>query len=183
MSEQEYLKSELSSDVKHEYIDGQAYAMAGGTENHNLITGNISRKFGNHLKNSHCKTFASDMMISAGNDKFYPDVVVVCDKHAPRIIVEVFSKSTLHLDKGKKLLQYINIPSLKEYVMIEQNVTSIDVLRKSEGWIPRNYTLGENIHFESIDLTLSVEEIYHRVENEDMTKFLETNLGIQGTIL
>lgn len=90
----------------------------------------------------------------------------------PIIIVEVLSRSTRHTDKGAKLLEYINMPSMQEYLIIEQDIASIDVFRRSEGWVLKNYILGESIYFESIDLTLSVVDIYHRIDNEDMTDFL-----------
>ena len=183
ITEEEYLNAELTSEVKHEYIDGQIYAMAGASVSHRKISGNIFRKIGNHLEDKSCTPYMSDARVGTKNDYYYPDVVVDCNPdenpdslyaEKPVLIVEVFSKNTKHLDKGRKLLEYINMPSVKEYIMIEQNSASIDVLRKSEGWILRNYILGEEIYFESINLTLSVEEIYHRVENEDMVEFLES---------
>lgn len=182
ITEQEYLQGELTSEIKHEYIDGQVYAMAGASKNHDTISGNIFSEFHSHLKKSHCRPFGTDVKVKTSAKKYrYTDGMVVCDDsgdehftETPVIIVEVLSKSTRHTDKGEKLLEYINIPSLKEYVMIEQDFVSIDVLRLSEGWVLRNYSLGDEVHFESIDLTLSVEEIYHRVENEDMLEFLQS---------
>lgn len=182
---EEYLEGEHTSDVKHELIDGYVYAMAGASKNHERITQNISRKFGNHLENSPCEPFGSDTKVRVRDNFFYPDVLVDCNvdeskpyyTDTPVIVVEVISSSTRHRDKGEKLLSYINLPSLEEYVLIEQDFVSIDVLRKNEGWIPRNYILGESIRFESIDLTLSVEEIYHRVQNDDMVAFINMKKG------
>ena len=182
ISEETYLKGELITELKHEYIDGEIISMAGASASHRKIAGNIFRKIGNHLEDNPCSTYMSDARVKTGKDYYYPDIVVDCNSDEapdslyadkPLLIVEVFSKSTKHIDKGRKLLEYINIPSMKEYIMIEQYSASIDVFRKSEGWILRNYILGEEITFESIDLTLSVEEIYHRVKNEDMMHFLE----------
>jgi Uma2 family endonuclease len=70
-------------------------------------------------------------------------------------------------------MEYINIPSLQEYVIIEQDFVDLAVFRRSDDWRHTSYFLGDEIHFESIDLTLSVEEIYHRVQNEDMVTFME----------
>jgi len=181
ITEEEYWQSELTSEIKHEYVDGQVYAMAGASKAHDTISGNIFSEFHSHLKKSPCRPFGSDVKLKTSSKKYrYTDGMVVCDDsgdehytQTPVIIVEVLSKSTRHRDKGEKLLEYINIPSLKEYVMIEQDFVTIDVLRRSEGWVLRNYSLGNDVHFESIDLTLSVEEIYHRVENEDMLEFLK----------
>ena len=98
----EYLQGELNSQIKHELIDGDAYAMAGVSGNHERISGNIYRKFGNHLENKLCEPFGSDMKVKVDSDFFYPDVIVDClfDEsqpyytETPAIVVEVLSKST-----------------------------------------------------------------------------------------
>ena len=74
-----------------------------------------------------------------------------------------------------KLLSDINMPHLKEYVLIEQEYASVEVLRKSDGWVPRHYSLGDEIYFESIELLMSVEDIYHRVNNKDVVSFFENS--------
>jgi len=120
------------------------------------------------------------MKVKAGSKFFYPDVIVDCQfdeaspyySDTPRIIVEVLSKATRKIDETTKRFSYMNIPGLQEYVLIEQDIVDIEVIRRSEGWISKHYYLGERIHFESIDLTLSVEEIYHRVQNEEMREFI-----------
>jgi Uma2 family endonuclease len=84
----------------------------------------------------------------------------------------VLSKATRKTDETVKLLSYINILSLQEYVLIEQDFVDIQVLRRREAWLPRHYFLGDEMTFESINLTLPVEEIYSRVQNEDMLEFL-----------
>ena len=127
ITEDEYLKGELISDIKHEYINGYVYAMASASENHGLILQNMSREIGNSLiKNkSSCNVLSSDMKVRI-NDKstnyFYPDVMVFCDrhehdteyyKHSPIIVVEVLSKSTRKNDKTSKKLTYFNIPTLQ----------------------------------------------------------------------
>ncbi|MDP2097769.1 MAG: Uma2 family endonuclease [Methylobacter sp.] len=186
ISVEEYLKFELASEVKHEFIDGQVYAMAGASENHDRISGTIYRKFGNHLENSSCEPFTSDMKLKTSTGNFrYPDCMVICDKDdenkfyktKPVILVEVISRSTRKIDKKDKLLEYINISSLQEYVIIEQDIVDIEVFRRSNHWRNNHYFLGDEIVFESIGLTLSVEEIYHRVQNEDMTEFLNSKTG------
>ena len=178
---EDYLKQELTSEIKHEFIDGNIYAMAGASENHARISGTIYRKFGNHLENSPCEPFTSDMKIKTSTGKIrYPDCMVVCDKDdenkyyktKPVILVEVLSRSTRKIDKKDKLLEYINIPSLQEYVIIEQDFVDIEIFRRSNDWHSKHYFLGDEITFESIGLTLPVEEIYHRVQNEDMIEFL-----------
>ena len=180
ITEDEYLKNELVSETKHEYINGQTYAMAGTKKNHDRISTNIIRKFGNHLERRSCEVFGVDVKVKTAASRYrYTDGMVVCDDsgddtytETPVIIVEVISKSTRHIDRGAKLLEYINIPTLKEYIIIEQDFVSIDVYRRSDKWISRNYALDDDVCFESIDLTLSVEEIYARVDNEDMIEFM-----------
>ncbi len=179
MTEEEYLQSELTSEVKREYIDGRIYVMAGAKHNHNYISGNIYSNFRSHLKATPCATFMVDTKVRLGKNYVYPDVLVDCSdlsgddyfSTSPVIIVEVLSKSTRTLDTTTKLIQYINLPSLKEYVLIEQDFVSVQVLRKSKHWLPEYFYLGDEVTFESIDLTITVEEIYDRVDNPDMNEF------------
>ena len=187
ISVEAYLKYELNSPTKHELIDGIMYAMAGASANHGRLSGNLFGEFRNHLKGSPCEPFGSDMKLKVNNNFFYPDVMVDCRfdnttpyfTETPIIIVEVLSKTTRKTDETLKLMAYINIPSLQEYVIIEQDIVDVQVLRRNEGWISRHYFLGDNVTFESIDLTLPVEEIYSRVQNEDMAEFLNNQAGGQ----
>jgi Uma2 family endonuclease len=183
MTEAEYLASEPDSEVRREYIDGRIYAMAGGSSNHNILALNVASEFRNHLKGTPCVTFMSDikvpLKIAEGTNYVYPDVLVDCStiegksyfSNTPSIIVEVLSKSTRKQDLTTKLLRYINLPSLQEYVLVEQDIVQVQVLRKRTSWRDEFYFLGDTITFESIDLTLAVEDIYDRVENEDMVEF------------
>ncbi|MCK5917242.1 MAG: Uma2 family endonuclease [Cocleimonas sp.] len=178
----EYLKGEKQSDIKYEYADGQMYAMAGASLKHNIITANIFGLLWNHLKNQSCFPLSSDMLLETSSTQYrYPDVMVICDNDSsdddyirknPLIIIEVLSKSTRKKDKVEKRQEYLALPSLQEYVLIEQNFTEIDVQRRSESWRSSYYYLGDEITFESVDVTLSVEDIYQRVENKDMQDFL-----------
>jgi len=180
VSTKDYLQDEQQSEIKHELVKGAIYAMAGASKSHQRISVNILTEFTNHLKGSPCESFASDMKVKAGTNFYYPDVMVVCDDQTedeyyteqPVIIVEVLSKSTRRLDETTKLMSYINIPGLQEYVMIEQDIVDVQVIRRSEGWLQRHYFLGDEVTFQSIDLTLSVEDIYRRVKNEDIVEFL-----------
>ncbi|MCX7098547.1 MAG: Uma2 family endonuclease [Methylococcales bacterium] len=179
-SVEDYLQGELISEVKHELIEGVVYPMASNSANHQRISVNVLSEFANHLENNPCEPFGSDMKLKINSNFFYPDVMVDClfdnstpyFTETPTIIVEVLSKSTRRKDTTLKLMSYINIPSLKEYVLIEQDFVDIQVMRKSEGWIPKHYFLGDEVTFEAIGLTLSVEDIYHRVQNDDMVEFL-----------
>ena len=182
MSVDDYLNFELSSDIKHEFIDGEIIAMTGASVNHNRIVGNVFASFYDHLKSSLCEVFMNDMKLKLLNEYRYPDLMAVCDKNfmddnyateKPLIIVEVLSKSTRKEDTTRKLLSYLNIPTLQEYVLIEQDLVSVMVMRKSNHWTPVYYYLENAVYFESIDLSMKVEDIYRRVENDDMKVFLQ----------
>ena len=187
ITEEEYLKWELISEIKHEYIDGYVYAMAGASKNHDRIAGNVFRKFGNHLENSPCEPFTSDMKVKVDSKYFYPDAIVVCEDNSqaeyytesPTIVVEVLSKSSRRTDKKVKRMAYKTIPTLQEYVLIEQDFVDVEVCRRSEGWVSNHYFLGDEVSFESIRLTLPVEEIYARVENEDVRTYFEEQQRFQ----
>jgi Uma2 family endonuclease len=181
VSEKEYLEGELQSDVKHEYIDGAVFAMSGAKANHNRISNNINNAFYTQLRDKSCESFSSDMKVKINSKYFYPDVLVNCSEmkgddtytETPTIIVEVLSKPTRKLDKTLKMTSYLQIPTLQEYVMIEQDFVEIEVVRKRNNWQPpEHFYLGDEITFESIGLTLTVEEIYARVDNEDMDEWL-----------
>jgi len=181
ISEEEYLQGELVAEFKHEFIDGEAYAMAGASEAHNLLSLNIASELRNQLKGTPCRTFIADMKVKVANDFFYPDAMVACQrdddfdyyKQSPVIIVEVLSPSTRKFDKTAKRLKYQNIPSLEEYVLIDQTIAEIEVFRKKEHWQSFYYYLGDAITFESLGVTVLVEDIYYQVNNDDVLAFLQ----------
>ncbi|MGY6277241.1 Uma2 family endonuclease [Methylomonas sp. MgM2] len=192
ISMEDYLRDELSADVKHQYLDGHVYAMSGASRNHERIAFNISRMLGNHLLDKPCEPFSSDLKIKAGNYLFYPDAMVVCDDpvsheyytETPVLVVEVLSKSTRRIDETVKRQVYQSIPTLQEYVLIEQDIVDVEVCRRNEGWISNHYFLGDDVRFESIDLTLAVADIYARVENDDVATYLlerQANSADQAT--
>ncbi len=181
ISEEEYLQSELVAEIKHELFDGEVYAMAGASENHNLLSLNMASELRNKLKGTPCKTFMSDMKVKVGNDFFYPDVMVVCQqddefeyyKQAPVIIIEVLSKSTRRFDQTAKRLRCQKISTLGEYVLIEQTIGEIQVFRKKDHWQSFYYYLGDAITFYSLGVTVLVEDIYYQVNNDDVLAFLQ----------
>lgn len=184
ISEAEYLEGEKISQLKHEYIDGHVYAMAGAHANHNTIALNIGSEFKNHLKanGKPCKAYMSDMKVklNQGSKYYYPDVLVNCPAitgyftENPLLIVEVLSNSTRRIDETEKRLAYMQIESLEEYVLVAQDFVQIEVIRKSNNWQPSKYFLGDDISFESIGLTLAVADIYDGVDNDDMAEWLKS---------
>jgi Uma2 family endonuclease len=188
ISVEDYLQGELISEIKHEYIDGYVYAMAGASTNHGRIASNVSGELRQHLKNLPCDVLIADFKVNVNHRKFfYPDVVVICDPNngdayyteKPLLIVEVLSNSTQRKDRTLKRLAYQSLPSLQEYVLIEQDFVDVEVSRRSVNWDSRHYFLGDEIYFESLDLTLPVTEIYRRVDNEELREFLREKESTQ----
>ena len=183
ISEETYLEDEKMRDIKHEYFDGEIFAMAGASISHQRIISNLVINMGTHLKHTACEVFSSDIKVRADSGKkyFYPDALVVCqndDKdpyytESPRIIVEVLSNSTRKFDKNLKRHIYQAIPTLEEYVLIEQDRVEIEISRRSTNWQPVFYFIDDDITFESIDLTLPVLELYQRVENDEIHAFMK----------
>ena len=179
----EYLTGERDSEIKHEYVQGQVFAMAGASINHNRIVRNFSSLLWNQMQDQSCEPVTSDMLLKTTEDKYrYPDLMVVCEndsssddyvRESPVLIVEVLSASTRRVDKTDKHLEYLALPSLQEYVLIEQDFVEIAVWRRSANWQVSYYYLGQAVELESVDLTLSVEDIYQRVDNADMQAFIE----------
>jgi Uma2 family endonuclease len=181
MTEQEYLDSEPYVEVKREYIDGSVYAMAGAKAAHNRISGNLFMALGAHLKGKPCQPYIADMKVKAGENYFYPDVLVECSglpdesvfTDRPVLIVEVLSRSTRRMDEVIKRSAYRRIDTLQEFVLVEQDIAEVEVMRRSTGWQSEKFLLGDSFTLESVGLTLSVEDIYERVDNQDMREWLE----------
>ena len=176
LSIQDYLEGELISTIKHEYIDGQVYAMAGASVSHNRIVANLVGELRAALRNTPCEPFASDMKVRVDDDFFYPDVSVVCHQQSndygvtetPVIIIEVLSKTTRKNDQTLKRAAYQRLPSLQEYVVIAQDVVDIEVCRRANHWQPEHYFLGDEVYFAAIDVSVPVLAIYERVINDDV---------------
>lgn len=187
LTEDEYLQGELLAKNKHQYIDGDVYAMAGASEKHNIISGNLFAELYIQLKGQPCKPYIADMKVKAESSFFYPDVMVVCDDHiddteyvknSPKIIVEVLSRTTRIFDHSIKQTKYLAIDSLEYYVLVEQGFCEIQVLSRSAGFIPKYYYLGDEIYFPLISdgVTISVNDIYDRIDNDDKKEYLASLL-------
>lgn len=181
ISEADYLEGEKLSAIKHEYIDGEVYAMSGASANHNRIAGNFFTALSIKLRNKPCQPYTSDMKVKIDSKFFYPDVLVDCSNlsgnsyfsESPTLLVEVLSKSTRQIDEKLKRQLYTQIPTLQEYVLIEQDFVDVEIIRRRTGWQSEHYFLGEDVSFEAVDLTISVEDIYYRVDNSDVIEWLE----------
>jgi Uma2 family endonuclease len=145
MSYSEYLALEASSRAKHEYVNGEVFAMAGGTIEHGALTVAVGAALSNALRERPCRVLSSDVRVrvKATGIATYPDVSVVCakvevdsdDEHGvlnPSLIVEVLSDSSEAYDRGAKAAHYRRIPSLREYVLVSQREPLIEVYRRNE---------------------------------------------------
>ena len=174
MSYAEYLELERSSEVKHEYLRGEVFAMAGGTPEHARLAANIIGELTAALRGRPCSVFTSDarVRIEATDRATYPDVTVVCGRleHAaddpdsitnPVVIVEVLSDATEAEDRGEKFAHYRRLASLREYLLVSQRARRLEVYRRrDERWLLDEAGTGETLRLESIDVVLSVDEVY-----------------------
>jgi Uma2 family endonuclease len=177
ISAEEYLKAEKDSLIKHEYIDGYVYAMAGAVDAHVTIALNIAILLRNHVRGSGCRVYISDMKarIDSLNRYYYPDVMVTCDrrdrettghKRFPCLIIEVLSDSTESFDRGDKFTDYQQLDSLQEYVLINAKKQRIESFRRQENglWLLQNYMppqISFNLH--SIDFEGKIDDLYEDV--------------------
>ena len=176
----EYLEGEEISQIKHEFVAGEIYAMAGASDKHYRIAMNLATKLDSHLRNSDCEAFMAEMKLKVNEDTFYyPDVFVACDKNfesayfrqEPVLIIEVVSPSTRQTDRREKLRAYQQIPTVREYVVVEQDKIYVEIHRRqADGrWITYFYNNGdldEQLEFQSVNLKTTLEEIYERVKFE-----------------
>ncbi len=171
----EYLAFEASSNVKHEYLDGQIYAMAGGTPEHAALAAGVVGQLYAQLQGTPCRPHSSDLRVSvvATGLLTYPDVTVVCGPRArdhedataitnPVVIVEVLSRSTEEYDRGDKFTHYKQIGSLREYVLVSQSERRVEVWTRGgdDVWTMRAAGDGDNAEIKAIDARLNVRELY-----------------------
>ena len=179
VSPDDYLRHELTSEIKHEYDNGYVVAMVGASRRHNLIALGLATRIRSHLKGRPCRTYISDMKLrirTQGNDLFYyPDLMVSCDSNPPSeyyeeqpvLIIEVLSPSTETRDKLEKLSAYTRIPSVKEYLTVSQERFEVQRYSLSDGSAQlTEYGEDDSLLLESIGLTLSVREVYEDVLDE-----------------
>ncbi len=174
ISPEDYLAGEKVSPIKHEYRQGEIYAMAGAKKAHAIISGNAFALLRNHLRGSGCMPYVADVKvrIEAANCYYYPDVAVTCDERDsntdedfiiyPRLIVEVLSPSTAAFDRGEKFADYRTSESLQEYVLINQERVSVECFRRNaEGlWVLYPYVQGQEVQFSSVNFSCAIEDLY-----------------------
>ncbi|HZH30904.1 MAG TPA: Uma2 family endonuclease [Pyrinomonadaceae bacterium] len=178
LTPEEYLAIERRAEYKSEYVDGVMYAMAGGSERHNLIAANLITAIGVQLRERPCRVYPSDLKVRVPNSRrfFYPDVSIVCGETQfaddeqdvvlnPIVVVEVLSESTAAFDRGKKFQSYQQIESLREYLLVSQDEYVVEhFLRQDDGhWL---YTkaggLEEAIALPAVKCRLALRDVYNK---------------------
>jgi Uma2 family endonuclease len=175
MTYAEYLAAEAVAEVRHEYLNGEVWEMAGGTPEHSALAAALIGELRSALRGKPCRVFTSDLRVRVPETDFatYPDVAVVCgqletaddDKDAiinPIVLIEVLSDSTEAYDRGAKAAHYRRIPSLREYVLVSQGEPRIEVQRRAESgrWELLEARLGETIELASLGVRLDVAAVY-----------------------
>jgi Uma2 family endonuclease len=174
---EEYLAFEETSPVKHEYIDGQVFAMAGTTDRHNVIAGNLYALLRRHLRGRGCRVYFADVKVRLqhNNRFYYPDLFVTCDsrddqtttyKSFPKLIIEVLSDGTEAFDRGDKFNDYQTLESLEEYGLVNSKNQRLEIFRRQENgrWQYQSYTAPHlQIYLQSLDLSLAIADVYEDV--------------------
>lgn len=174
LSVDEYLQLEASSTTKHELVDGQLYAFAGATDQHNRVVTNVSGHLWAATRKGLCQTYTSDMKLRVQAefvDKFYyPDVMVTCSesdagelyKTSPSLLVEVMSPSTAGVDRREKLLAYQGIPELRDYLIVSADERYLERYRRddTEGWWYHEYRRDGTVRLPYLGLELTLDDIY-----------------------
>ncbi len=175
LSVADYLAGEKESPVRYEYVDGQVYAMAGASDRHNRISGNLYSRLLDRLDGADCEPFMSDMKVKVDPVLYYyPDVVVTCDapggdpylRTQPRLIIEVLSPTTERIDRNEKSSAYRQTPSLLEYALVSQDEMRFELHRRqADGqWAVEIFTQAEeSLTLHSVELTLTVADVYRNV--------------------
>lgn len=178
LSVEDYLATEERSEVKHEYLGGVVYAMAGASEAHNIIASNLIGMLHRRLRGKGCQVFGSDMKVRLNpldNDTYfyYPDAMIACDpadaghgwRERPAVLFEIISEETRRVDEREKRVVYLQLPSLQNYVRIEQNQSQVTVESRSEsGWRAEKLpALDATVTLPTLRLELPLAELYERL--------------------
>jgi Uma2 family endonuclease len=182
MTEEEYLAFEERSPSRHEYVNGYVHAMSAPGPSHGRVLARLQFALTKRLGDGPCEAFAARLQADADtastHNYFYPDIVVSCDRENwgdkwlrnPRLIIEVLSPSTQHIDRRDKATTYRRIPGMEEYVIAAQNSAQLTILRRAEGWVAEVVSgLDAVAEFRSLDMSIPLAEIYGGVFPESVS--------------
>jgi len=168
----DYLEGEKIAEVRHEYVDGQVFAMVGTTKAHNTIPLNMAILLRNQLARKPCRVYMENVKVHIETESeerfYYPDVHVECRpftdhsyySECPKLIIEVLSGSTERDDRSDKFYAYRRLASLEEYVLVAQDTQRVEVYRRSDGWNATVYGPEDSVRLESVGADLAVAAIY-----------------------
>lgn len=170
---EEYLRLEAESAVRHEYVGGERYALAGSSTRHNLIAGNLLVHLRAAARGRSCRVYMSDVKLRAGSAFYYPDVMIDCAPgeppalviQSPCVVIEVSSPSTALIDRREKLAAYRSLPSLRAYLIVDQDRRHVTRhWRDVDGtWVHASVTEHERIPVPCVETELRLEAIYENV--------------------
>ncbi len=176
MTVSEFLAWDARQPIRHEFVRGEIFAMAGADERHVTLSLNVAMALRTHLRGTPCRTFITDMKlrVEAADCFFYPDVMVCCSaadatdpliKREPSLVVEVLSPSTAAYDRGEKFAAYRLLPSLREYLLVDTESRRCDLYRKGEDglWVLHPFEPGQAVQLDCVGLTVSAEALWDEV--------------------
>lgn len=180
LTPEEYLDFERKSEERHEYFDGEIFAMSGAKRNHNVIAWNIGGELRQRLKDRNCEAYPADMRVFVPATRLYtyPDLTVVCGEPQfqddtfdtllnPVLLIEVLSDSTESYDRGRKFQHYRSIESLQEYILVSQTEARVEkYVRHGDGFwlLSEAVGLDSEIEFSSIECQIPLSEIYDKID-------------------
>jgi len=177
MTAEEFLAWEAGQTERHDFVDGEVFAMAGAEDRHITASLNMAFALRQHLSGTPCRTYMADMKVAAADERsfFYPDVVVTCSpadrqsrliKREPTFIAEVLSPGTAAYDLGGKFAHYRQIPTLREIAFIDLDARRADVYRKgADGlWVLHPFDAGADVQLASVDLTITAAALFTEVD-------------------
>ena len=173
----EYLEGEQTASERHEYVAGRIFAMVWASRRHNRICLNLAAIMQDRLSDLPCQVYMADvkLRVDTADAFYYPDLMVGCDPQdhepyflrAPQLIVEVLSESTEAVDRREKWIAYQTLPSLREYLLIDQESPRAQMyLRKgpSEPWWQRDHGAEDSLELPSLGLSMSLSDLYRNID-------------------
>lgn len=177
MTAEEFLAWDEHETLKHEFVRGEVFAMAGAEEPHVTVSMNVAMGLRQHLRGSPCRVFMLDMKlrVAEADAYFYPDVFVTCSaadaanpkiKSEPLLVVEVLSPGTAAYDRGDKFMAYRSLPSLREYLLVDTTSRRCDLFRRgADGlWVLHPFERGESVLLESLQLDMAAELLWEALD-------------------
>ena len=169
----EFIAWEEFQEFKHEFVDGTVSLFPGGTKRHAALAGEIYAFLLANLRNTPCRAFVANVLTTTENSARYPDIVVTCDERDtcdmsgrtvehPKLLIEVLSESTAHVDRGPKLREYTTIDTLEEYFLIDSRRRWAAAYRRENGWVMSEPVSAGPFELASLGLTLDLDTFFER---------------------